>query len=56
MEFHLLSNEKPIQMAAKELKNYLTRMGSEEILPKRQKSVTIQKEQVFGWCHKLQEG
>ena len=34
MEFHLLSNEKPIQMAAKELKNYLTRMGSEEILPK----------------------
>lgn len=34
MEFHLLSNERPIEMAAEELKSYLTRMGSEEILPK----------------------
>ena len=34
MEFRLLSNERPIEMAAKELKNYLSRMGNEDIVPK----------------------
>ena len=33
MNFHLLSNERPIEMAAEELKTYLSRMGSEDILP-----------------------
>ena len=34
MKFHLLSNERPVEMAAKELKSYLNRMGSEDIVPK----------------------
>ena len=41
MEFHLLSNERPIEMAAEELKSYLTRMGSEEILPKSETNNTL---------------